>query len=270
MILPSILLHCLSFSYTCVKYYFNLPKLGSRIIPKQCIANLLLYILWPYYILSHVHHTEAKYFLLSLWLLDQRFGLHTFLTGSAIFCSFSSSVICHNNITSYKSPASYFRRFIVKFTLKIGTRKLRNLQGGNVSQWWYLHRRMEHRGPSVSQSAFHLTDRRVDKWVLKTPIEPSVALVVKGQCKARSMQRNACLKLPWFWEVHVSSYKCSQKTNLKILSSYTTNIESASVNQDMKENTKNNNIKNLHQNLHQFAGIKWGNAKKKDTEDHYF
>lgn len=122
---------------------------------------------------------------------------------------------------------------------------------------------MGHRGPSVSQSAFHLTDRTVDKWILKTPTAPSVALGVKGQCNARSMQGNACLRLPRFWELYVSSYKWWWKTNLKIYSSYTTNTKLASVNQDMKENIKNNNIKKLPQKLHQFAGIKWGNAKTK-------
>lgn len=121
---------------------------------------------------------------------------------------------------------------------------------------------MGHRGPSVSQSAFHLTDRIVDKWILKPPIAPSVALVVKGQCQARSMQREDCLKLPWFWEVYVSRYKYSWKTNFKISSSFTTNIESASVNQDMKENIEINNIKKLVQKLHQFAGIKMRKTNK--------
>jgi len=49
-----------------------------------------------------------------------------------------------------------------------------------------------------------------------------------------------------------------------------TNIESASVNQDMKENIKTNNIKKFPQKLRQFAGLKWGNTKNNDTEDQDF
>lgn len=53
--------------------------------------------------------------------------------------------------------------------------------------------------------------------------------------------------------------------------SYNTHIVSASANQDMKENMEANKpIKQLPYKLHHLAGIKWGNVKKKYTENKTF